>query len=253
MKKFVFAVHIKSLFVVLIACQSFFIFSNPMTANEIVPINDPFEKYNRKIHKFNKAADKVVLRPISDLYGNSIPQSLRLSANNFYGNLQEPKRMANHLIQGEYTKASIDLSRFFINSTVGLLGLFDLASWIRFFPEETNFDATFSYFSVPSGPYIELPLLGPSSLRGSLGLLADYTVNPLIILPGAVPSVSFVTFEIVSIINDRFEYSKIIDTLLYDSSDSYSSSRLTYLQQSVRNNSDNDSIGIDLFNPLEDF
>ena len=245
--------NLKKVLIVLMACQLCLNCSNSTIEKTKHAINDPLEKYNRKVHRFNKTADKLIIRPISELYGSSIPQSIRLSTNNFYGNLQEPKRLANHLVQGEYSKASADLSRFFINSTVGLLGLFDLASWIGFFPEETSFDATFSYFSIPAGPYIEVPLLGPSSVRGSMGLLADYTVNPLIILPGAVPSVSFITFEIVSIINDRYEYSQIIDTLLYDSSDSYSSSRLTYLQKSERSSSRTDLSEIELFDPLGDF
>ena len=244
---------VKKIIITLIVCTVCVNCSNPTFNKGTLGISDPYEKYNRKIHLFNKAADRIVLRPVSQVYGNSIPQSFRLSANNFYGNLQEPKRLSNHLIQGEYGKASVDLSRLLINSTVGLLGLFDLASWIGFFPEETNFDETFSYFSIPTGPYFEIPLAGPSSVRGSLGILADYTVNPLVILPGAVPSVSFITFEILSIVNKRYEYSKIIDALLYDASDSYSSSRLTYLQKSDHSNLNSDFLEIELFDPLENF
>ena len=211
-----------------------------LTSNCSIQINeknnliesDPFEKFNRKTHEFNKTIDRVALLPTSQLYGNTVPQYFRLGAASFYTNLQEPKRFANHLAQGQFKRASIDFRRFILNSTIGFLGFFDTASWIGFLPEETNFDETFAYWSIPTGPYLEMPFLGPSSLRSSLSFFADYTVHPLLMLSGPVPSLSFATFEIVNIINTRYEYARVIDSLLYESSDSYSSSRLTFLQKS---------------------
>jgi phospholipid-binding lipoprotein MlaA len=214
---------------------------------------DPFEKYNRKIHQFNKGVDTSILRPASEIYGNAIPQYMRLRAASFYDNLQEPKRFINHSGQQKFQKATTDLSRFAINSTIGLLGLFDAASQIGLFPEETGFDETFSYLNIPIGPYVEVPLIGPSSLRGSFGLLADYTFNPLIMLSGPLQSLSFLTFEITNIVNERYEYAKIIESLLYDSSDSYSSSRLSYFQKIRREPKLELKDQFELFDPSDDF
>ena len=227
--------------------------SNQIVSNSNLINNDPFEKYNRKTHNFNKSIDRVALLPASQLYGNAVPQYFRLGAASFYNNLQEPKRFSNHLVQGQFTRASLDFRRFVLNSTVGILGLFDTASWLGFFPEDTDFDETFAYWSVPTGPYIEIPFLGPSSLRGSLGLFADYTLNPLLMLSGPVPNFSFATFEIVNIINSRYEYADAIYSLLYKSSDSYSSSRLTYFQRSKSRGQPQESIPIELFDPSEGF
>ena len=215
--------------------------------------SDPFEKYNRKMHEFNKTIDSVALSPTSQLYGKTVPQYFRLGAASFYSNLQEPKRFANHIVQGQFRRASIDFRRFILNSTIGFLGFFDTASGIGFFPEETNFDETFAYWSIPTGPYLEIPFLGPSSVRGSLSFFADYTVHPLLMLSGPVPSLSFATFEIVNIVNTRYEYAHVIDSLLYQSSDSYSSSRLTFLQKSKNIAKASEEIPVELFDPSEDF
>ena len=244
---------IKKLLLVIIACLFTASCSNHLQDKKSLITNDPFEKYNRKIHQFNKTIDTVSLLPASQIYGNTVPKQFRLSAASFYNNLQEPKRFANHIVQGQFKRASIDFRRFILNSTIGLLGLFDTASWLNFFPEETNFDETFAYWSIHSGPYVEIPFLGPSSLRGSFGLFLDYTVNPLLMLSGPAPSLSFASLEIINIINARYEYTEAIDTLLYQSSDSYSSSRLTYYQKSKSRGQKQEELAFELFDPSEEF
>ncbi len=227
--------------------------SRNQTSNFLQPINDPFERVNRNTHEFNKKIDTLAIKPVSSLYGATVPQIIRLGADNFYNNLQEPKRLANHLFQGEFINASIDLGRFGLNSTMGVAGVFDPASYINLFSSETDFDHTFAYFSIPTGPYIELPLLGPSSIRGSIGLIADYTFNPLTLASGPVQQISLLTLEAINILNKRFEYSAIFDSLLYESSDSYSSNRRTYLERRNYTKSTNDEINHNLFDPLAEF
>ena len=85
---------------------------------------DPFEDANRKIHAFNKHVDKTTLKPAANIYGQVIPRPLRLGTANFYENLQEPKRFVNHLGQAELIKATTDVTRFAINSSIGVFGVF---------------------------------------------------------------------------------------------------------------------------------
>tara|TARA_A100000164_G_scaffold349203_1_gene351983 strand:- start:67 stop:528 length:462 start_codon:yes stop_codon:yes gene_type:complete len=152
-------------------------------------------------------------------------------------------------------ESSSDFARFIVNSSVGFLGIFDVASWLSLFPEDTSFDETFGYLQIPPGPYLEVPLAGPSSIRGAVGLLADYTFNPLLRLSGPIESVSFITFEAMNIVNERYEFSSVIDSLLYDSIDSYASTRLTYLQ-TIKNqklSEQSSSLELGLFDPSEEF
>ena len=216
---------------------------------------DPWEANNRELHLLNKEVDKLVLKPTSEIYGRIIPQPIRLGFANFHNNLQEPKRFINHIIQRKYMESSSDFARFIVNSSVGFLGIFDVASWLSLFPEDTSFDETFGYLQIPPGPYLEVPLAGPSSIRGAVGLLADYTFNPLLRLSGPIESVSFITFEAMNIVNERYEFSSVIDSLLYDSIDSYASTRLTYLQ-TVKNqklSEQSSSLELGLFDPSEEF
>ena len=106
--------------------------------------NDPFEKTNRKIHAFNKHIDETTLKPAANIYGNVVPRPVRLGAANFYENLQEPKRFFNHLGQAEFIKAATDVTRFAINTSIGVFGVFDVASRISLFSDDTEFDETFA-------------------------------------------------------------------------------------------------------------
>ena len=215
--------------------------------------NDPFEETNRKVHAFNKHIDKTTLKPASKVYGNVIPRPIRLGAANFHENLQEPKRFVNHLGQAEFIKATTDVTRFVINSSVGVFGIFDVASRISLFSDDTEFDETSAYWGFPVGPYLELPFVGPSSLRGSLSMLVDYTLNPMSLLSGPAEGASLITFSALNILNKRHEFGTMVDTILYNSLDSYYSTRSTYLQTRINEPPDPMEDNLDLFDPYEDF
>ena len=215
--------------------------------------NDPFEKTNRKIHAFNKHIDETTLKPASNIYGNVIPRPVRLGAANFYENLQEPKRFVNHLGQAEFIKATTDVSRFVINSSVGIFGIFDVASRINLFSDDTEFDETSAYWGFPVGPYLELPFIGPSSIRGSMSMLVDYTLNPMSLLSGPAEGASLITFGAFDILNKRHEFGTMVDTILYNSLDSYYSARSTYLQTRINEPPEPMEDNLDLFDPYEDF
>ena len=138
---------------------------------------DPIETINRKTHEFNKGLDRYAIRPTSNIYGSYVPQLIRIPISNFRGNLNEPTRFINHIFQGDLSGAGVDLSRFFINSTIGIGGLIDVASMWNIYPRSTGFDETFRSLNIPQGAYVELPLFGPNSARGSFGLITDYVLN----------------------------------------------------------------------------
>ena len=215
--------------------------------------NDPFEKTNRKIHAFNKHIDETTLKPAANIYGNVVPRPVRLGAANFYENLQEPKRFFNHLGQAEFIKAATDVTRFAINTSVGVFGVFDIASRISLFSDDTEFDETFAYWGFPVGPYLELPFVGPSSLRGSISMFADYTLNPMSLLSGPAEGVSLISFGALDILNKRHEFGTIVDTILYNSLDSYYSTRSTYLQTRINEPPEPMEDNLDLFDPYADF
>ncbi len=215
--------------------------------------NDPFENTNRKIHNFNKHIDKTTLKPAAKIYGNVVPRPVRLGAANFYENLQEPKRFVNHLGQAEFIKATTDVTRFVINSSIGVFGIFDVASRISLFSDDTEFDETSAYWGFPVGPYLELPFVGPSSLRGSLSIFMDYTLNPMSLLSGPAEGVSLITFNALDILNKRHEFGTMIDTILYNSLDSYYSARSTYLQTRINEPPEPMEDNLNLFDPYEDF
>ena len=214
---------------------------------------DPWENNNRKVHVFNKHIDKTTFKPSSEIYGRIVPRPIRLGVANFYENLQEPKRFANHLAQGELIMATTDIARFAFNSSVGIFGVFDVSSRIGLFSDSTDFDETFGYWGMPLGPYLELPFIGPNSARGSIATLTNYSFNPLSLLSGPAEGVSLVTFGALNLLNTRYEYTNMVDTVLYESADSYSSARSAFLQTRVQDSPKPMSDALDLFDPYQDY
>ena len=214
---------------------------------------DPFEDTNRKIHAFNKHVDETTLKPTANIYGRIVPRPVRLGTANFYENLQEPKRFVNHLGQAELIKATSDVTRFAINSSIGIFGIFDVASRLSLFSDDTDFDETFAYWGIPVGPYIELPFIGPSSVRGSLSMFANYTLNPMSLLSGPAEGVSLISFGALDILNKRYEYGNMVDTILYHSLDSYYSTRSAYLQTRINSPPEPMVDDLELFDPYSDY
>lgn len=130
--------------------------------------DDPFERFNRKTHAFNLAADKAVLRPTARAYDTLMPDPAQRSVGRFFSNLGEPFNAVNNLLQGKYEGALNSTYRFVVNSTVGIFGLFDVASSYDVERRPEDFGQTLAAWGVKPGPYIVIPLLGPSSVRDSL-------------------------------------------------------------------------------------
>lgn len=140
--------------------------------------NDPLEPMNRKIFAFNMQADKYALRPVVNGYRAVTTDGFRLKVRTFLGNLKTPLTVVNDLLQLNFKNAGIDLSRFVINSTVGFLGVYDVAEKMGLPKNSQGFGTTLGVWGVPSGPYLVLPLLGPSNARDATGLAADIFFDP---------------------------------------------------------------------------
>ncbi|WP_312324272.1 MlaA family lipoprotein [Acinetobacter schindleri] len=140
-------------------------------------VKDPFQPLNRKIYQFNDVIDRNVLRPVAVQYVEKVPKDVRGSYTQFRNNLGEPWNVVNQLIQGRPARAAKSLGRFTIN-TLTTLGLADPARRLGLSHEDERLGITLGYYGVPSGPYIMLPLLGPSSVRGVIGSAIDSQARP---------------------------------------------------------------------------
>ncbi len=135
---------------------------------------DPFEGVNREIYALNKTLDKAVVRPVAYAYWKYLPTPFQMGIGNFYDNLREISNIANDILQGKLGYASHDASRFFINSTLGLGGFFDVAGNLGLMHRREDFGQTLYIWGYECSAYIVLPLLGPSTIRDTAGLVVDY-------------------------------------------------------------------------------
>ena len=141
---------------------------------------DPFKPINRPIYAFNDFTDKYLLRPLGKGYNFILPRPIRTGIGNFFDNISYPVTIVNSALQGKGAQTVSDINRFLFNSTFGLLGFIDLASTRGFPRHDEDFGQTFAKWGIPSGPYIVIPLLGPSTFRDGIGILGNVRVNPLI-------------------------------------------------------------------------
>jgi phospholipid-binding lipoprotein MlaA len=137
---------------------------------------DPLERMNRFTYRFNARFDERVFLPVANGY-RRIPGPIRAGVHNFFRNLAEVTSTVNYGLQWRLGSGARSLGRFVINSTIGIGGLFDVASKFKLSNEQTGFGATLSTWGVPPGPYLVVPLLGPSTLRDGFGFLGDYGIE----------------------------------------------------------------------------
>ncbi|MGR3617552.1 MAG: MlaA family lipoprotein [Paracoccaceae bacterium] len=193
-------------------------------------VYDPNERTNRTIHDINLAVDRAFFRPASKGYVSIVPPEIVTSFSSFAENLSLPGQMVNALLQGDLKTAGNSVSRFVINSTAGFAGLFDPATDWGIAEVDTDFGETLHTWGVGEGAYVELPFLGPSNQRDSIGVIVDFYTNPLAYLSNNPINNGEVYAEIVRRMGDRGNFSDTIDSILYESADSYAQARLLYLQ-----------------------
>jgi len=188
---------------------------------------DPFESVNRAIFKFNDDVDIYFAAPIAKGYQKVTPQPLRTAVSNFFSNLGDLGNAANNLLQLKITDATEDIVRFALNSTFGLGGLLDWATPAGLPKHHQDFGLTLGHWGMPSGPYVVLPLFGPSSVRDSIGLIVDVRVNPLNYIEPAVRNPLYV-LQFVSVRSDLLGATELLQEAALDK---YSFVRDAYVQQ----------------------
>lgn len=142
-------------------------------------VRDPFETANRLMFAVNLAADAIIVRPAAEFYRFAIPAPGRTAVRNFLRNLSSPVVLANDLFQGEFKRASTTTKRFFINSTIGIGGILDVATGMGQEYHDEDFGQTLGAYGVGEGFYLVLPLLGPSNLRDAFGTGLDFFLDPV--------------------------------------------------------------------------
>ncbi len=136
--------------------------------------HDPLEPFNRGVFQFNDGVDAAVLQPVAKTYVAVVPELARRGVDNFFHNLQDAWSFVNNALQFKGEAAVNSLARFGVNSVIGIYGVFDVASEMNIERNTKDFGQTLGYWGVVPGPYLVLPLLGPSSLRDSVGLVVDH-------------------------------------------------------------------------------
>lgn len=209
---------------------------------------DPLERVNRGIFAFNNVADRYVLEPVAKGYRAVAPAPVRRSVVNFLSNLRSPVVFANDLLQGERERAGVTLGRFMINTTLGVAGLFDAAAVFGYQAHDEDLGQTLGVYGLPQGPYLMLPLLGPSTARDAAGRVGDYFIDPLnsCCVTGDERLARFGAGTVSS----REQLIETIDDLRRNTFDAYATVRSAYLQQraaALRNGRDPAPGGEDVF------
>jgi phospholipid-binding lipoprotein MlaA len=153
-------------------------------AASLLAIPDPLEPFNRAMYRFNYELDHYVLLPTVNAYRAVVPRPVRTGISNFFSNLTEIPSATNGLLQARPEVASRAVIRFLVNSTVGVLGLFDVAGALGVEQQREDFGQTLGWWGTPAGPFLVLPVLGPSGVRDASGLAVD-TAATLYLPPGS--------------------------------------------------------------------
>ena len=189
---------------------------------------DPMEGFNRSMFAFNEGLDAAVIRPVAKGYEFVAPSFVRTGVSNFFGNIADAFIAVNNLLQGKAVEAISDAGRLLVNSTVGMLGLLDVATEWGMEKHEEDFGQTFGRWGMDTGAYVVLPLFGPRNVRDGVGLVFDVAADPLGHVSDASVRNSLAALRLV---NDRavlLPADKIIDEAALDK---YSYLRDAYLQR----------------------
>jgi phospholipid-binding lipoprotein MlaA len=200
-------------------------------------VYDPFEKVNRKIFAFNETLDQYFAEPVVREYRKRVPRKVRNSVGNFLDNLSAPISVVNSLLQGNGRNAMASFSSFLINTTIGIGGLFDIAGYRNITYNPEDFGQTFAKYGSNTGPYLVLPILGPSNVRDFSGFIVEKAVNPLnfnILKIGGkkelIHNETSLSISLSSGIDTRENLIEVLEDMRRNSFDTYATMRSAYLQ-----------------------
>ena len=188
---------------------------------------DPFERWNRKVFAFNEAIDEAVLKPVAQAYRDAVPQMVRTGVGNFFGNIGDVWSAANHFLQGKVGSGFEMGMRVLTNTLFGLGGVLDPATEMRLPRRSEDLGQTLGVWGLPAGPYIVLPLLGPSSVRDTAGLPLDRYAT----MSSHVVDAEAWSMSVLQIVNVRAELLATTQLLSDVSLDKYSFLRDGYLSR----------------------
>ena len=192
-------------------------------------ISDPYEASNRQAHEINKSLDKNIIRPMAIVYGDITPIKLQSVVNNMSMNFSLPRYSVNYILQGELKNASKSSMKFLVNSTLGVGGIYDFSSQLGLTSEKTDFGETMAKWGFREGPYLDILVLGPSNQRDGIGKVVDLVLDPVSLIGVGAKSVATAT-SVAFGLSARSQFRESIDSILYESADSYAQSRLFFLQ-----------------------
>jgi len=203
-------------------------------ANAPGEVYDPLEPMNRQIFAFNSAVDTTLVRPAAFIYREATPRPFKSMLSNFLSHITLPLTIVHDLLQGEQERAEIAASRFFVNTVVGMGGLFDVATphGLRYHGEDMG--QTLAVHGSGEGPYLVLPLLGPSNLRDGIGTLIDRVIDPVSALT-YIPNEGGMTLRAsrtgATVVVTRERLIEPLDSLKRESLDFYTTMRSAYGQR----------------------
>jgi phospholipid-binding lipoprotein MlaA len=204
--------------------------SDPESRAEFDKINDPAEPTNREVFGFNQTLDRNVIKPVALAYQNNVPDGVRRGVHNFLTNLDEPLIGFNDILQANSERALTATTRFMINTTFGVVGIFDMAGEWGLPHHDSDFGQTFGVWGIGEGPYITLPIFGPSNPRDAAGLALTFAANPLTWMSGTPALAAGFTRGATQGVDERERNLDTLDDLQRNSLDFYATLRSVYRQ-----------------------
>lgn len=201
----------------LVLCFSLLVFSSGCATTGSGDPRDPLEGFNRGVYSFNQGMDTVLFDPISKVYQAITPDVVDEGVSNFFSNLGEISNIANGILQLKIDQALSDATRFIFNSTIGLLGFFDISTAIGLPEHDEDFGQTLAHWGVGPGPYLVAPFFGPTTLRDSTILIVDAgLLNPVFYLDNTVLKAGLLTLDYVDFKADLLSAKGILEEAALD-------------------------------------